>query len=69
MLQFRQIGDICYAGRRKTNTKHIYTMYICIGSQLYEKQGPYPTVILWVWYGYPMVSPQVWPDYGRITVH
>ena len=30
---------------------------------LYEKQGLYPTVILWVWYGYPMVRVQVWSTF------
>ena len=31
---------------------------------LYDFLGRYPTVILWVSYGYPMVSPAVWPYFG-----
>lgn len=49
---------------RKQGKLYIYTTYIYSMCSLYEKQGLYPTVILWVWYGYPMVRVQVWSTFG-----
>ena len=39
------------------NKKYIYTMYIYSISMCMQKMAEYPTVILWVSYGYPTVKP------------